>query len=75
MRELVAAHSSEDTHHGGKRETAVITGAHDQVPATEDTTLQETDAVARSLATEAPKADIPADETAKPKPRQKRLQV
>ena len=75
MRELVAARSSEDPRPDGKMETAVITDAHDEVPANEGAASQEPGAVAMVLATEAPKAAIPAGETAKPKSRQKRVQM
>jgi hypothetical protein len=75
MRELVAAHSSEDTRPDGKMETAVIADAHEKVPANEGATLQDPDAVAKALPTEATKAGIPAGETAKPKSRQKRVQM
>ena len=73
MRELVAANSSEGPRPDGKMETAVITLAGDEAPANEDATSQDTDA--KALATEAPKADIPAGEAAKPKSRQKRVQM
>jgi hypothetical protein len=75
MRELVAAHSSEDTRPDGKMETSVIADAHDEVPAIEEATLQDSGAVAGLLSTEAQNADIPADETAKPKSRHKRGQM
>ena len=75
MRELVAAHSSKDTRPDGEIATAVITDAGDDVPANEGPAAQEPDADAKALAGETPKADIPAGETAKPKSRQKRVQM
>ena len=75
MRELVAMRSSEDPRPSGEMATAVIADAADEGPASEDPAAKEPDADAKALADEAPQAEIPAGEAAKPKSRQKRVQM
>ena len=73
MRESVAAHSGQVSP-DGEIATAVITDAPGEGPANESAAAQEPDADVKALAGEAPKADIPAGETAKQKSRRKRVQ-
>ena len=74
MRELVAAHSGQISP-DGEIATAVITDAPGEGLANTDATPPEPDADAQALAGASPKAGIPAGVTAKPKPRQKRVQI